>query len=219
MRRRLEAALLLLIVAFPASAQRKGGPQLDVAVLAANSPPAGASIRTANLLGDRPMRELLVNGFPASLTFRLELWRSGGMFDDLERTTQWEVLVRYDPYSQRYSVVRFQGGRDQASRRESVDGLTTLDAAESVIGEPFPVALKPGRTGARYYYNIVLDVETLSVSDLDELQRSFNGELQPAVRGKRAPLSALRRGIGTLLSRVLGGEKRHYEARSGTFRT
>jgi hypothetical protein len=70
----------------------------------------------------------------------------------------------------------------------------------------------------RYYYNVVLDVETLSVSDLDELQRWLSGELQPAVRGKRAPLSALRRGFGTLLSRVLGGEKRHYEARSGTFR-
>jgi len=165
------------------------------------------------------MRELLVNGFPAALTFRLELWRAGGLFDDLERTTEWEVLVRYDPYSQRYSVVRFQGTRDGASRRESVDGLSSLDAAEGVIGEPFPVALKPTRAGAKYYYNVVLDVETLSVSDLDELQRWFNGELQPAVRGKRAPLSALRRGFGTLLSRVLGGEKRHYEAKSGTFRT
>ena len=89
----------------------------------------------------------------------------------------------------------------------------------TVGNEPFPVALRPDRKGAQYYYNVILDVETLSVSDLDELQRWLNGELQPAVRGKRAPLSALRRGFGTLLSRVLGGEKRHYEARSGPFRT
>jgi hypothetical protein len=61
-------------------------------------------------------------------------------------------------------------------------------------------------------------VESLSVSDLDELQRWLRGELQPAVRGRRSPFSALREGFGTLLSRVLGGETRHFESRSGTFR-
>ena len=164
------------------------------------------------------MRELLANGFPAALRFRLELWRAEGLFDDLETTTDWEVLVRFDPYSQQYSVVRLQGTKEAPRRRESIDGLQTLEAAERILDEPFPVALRPGRAGIRYYYNVVLDIETLSVSDLDELQRWLNGELQPAVRGKRAPLSALRRGLGTLLSRVLGGEKRHYEARSTTFR-
>ena len=219
MRRQLELAVLFLIVAVPASAQR--GPQLEVSVLAANSPPAGASVRASRLLGDRKMRELLVNGFPAALRYRLELWRAGGLFDDLERSTQWEVLVRYDPYMKQYSVVRLQGIKESSDRKETeiLGGLPTLDAAEAVLNEPFPVALKPGRAGARYYYNVVLDVETLSVSDLDELQRWLNGEFQPAVRGKRAPLSALRRGFGTLLSRVLGGEKSHYEARSGPFRT
>src|SRR6185295_2409360 len=98
------------------------------------------------------------------------------------------------------------------TRKESIDGLQTLESAEKVLNEPFPVALRPAQAATRYYYNVVLDIETLSVSDLDELQRWLNGELQPAVRGKRAPLSALRRGLGTLLSRVLGGEKRHYEA-------
>ena len=178
-------------------------------------------MRASRLLGDRQMRELLVNGFPAALRFRLELWRVGGLFDDLENTTQWEVLVRYDPYVQQYAVVRLQGTKESSSRKETENfgGLATLEAAESVLDEPFPVALKPSRAGARYYYNVVLDVETLSVSDLDELQRWLNGEFQPAVRGKRAPLSALRRGVGTLLSRVLGGEKRHYESRSGPFRT
>ena len=83
---------------------------------------------------------------------------------------------------------------------------------------PHAVGLTPSRRGRRYYYSLVLDVETLSVSDLDQLERWLRGELQPAVRGKRSPLSALREGFGTLLSRVLGGETRHYESRSGTFR-
>ena len=160
------------------------------------------------------MRELLLNGFPAALRFRLELWRVGGLFDDIENSTAWEMLVRYDPYSKQYLVVRRQG-----SGLEDFGGFPTLEAAQSVMERAFPVALRPRRGGARYYFNVVLDVETLSVSDLDELNRWLKGELQPAVRGKRAPLSALRRGIGTLLSRVLGGEKRHYEARSGAFRT
>jgi len=217
-RKRFGLAVLILIVALPLSAFAQRGPQLEVSPLAANSPPAGATVRSARLLGDRQMRELLTNGFPAALRFRLELWRAGGLFDDIEASTEWEVLVRYEPYSQQYSVVRLLGTKEAPRRRESVDGLSTLEAAERVLDEPFPVALKPSRPGTRYYYNVVLDVETLSVSDLDELQRWLNGEFQPAVRGKRAPLSALRRGFGTLLSRVLGGEKRHYEARSVTFR-
>lgn len=159
------------------------------------------------------IRELLKNGFPAALRFRLELWRVGGMFNDIESATPWEMLVRYDPYSQQYLVVRRQG-----SGIEDFGGFPTLEAAEAVMAKPFPVRLSPRRSGTRYYYNAVLDIETLSVSDLDELNRWLKGELRPAVRGKRSPLSALQRGVGTLLSRVLGGEKRHYEARSGTFR-
>jgi hypothetical protein len=187
--------------------------------MAANSPPAGAAVRTARLLDAGQTRELLHNGFPTALKFRLELWRAGGLFDDIESSAIWEVLVRYDPYSRQYSVVRLKGTKENPRGLESVDGLGSLEAAEAILDEPFPVELRPQRTGARYYYNVVLDIETLSVSDLDEVQRWFNGDLQPAVRGKRAPLSALRRGLGTLLSRVLGGEKRHYEARSGTFKT
>lgn len=212
MRERLERAFLLLILASPAFAQR--GPRLEVSLLS-NSPLAGASVVAAQLLGDAKIRELLRSGFPAAMTYRLELWRGGGMFDELERSTQWNVLVRYDPYSQQYLAVRRHG----PTREEDFGGFSTLEAAEAELAKPYPVPLQPSRTGTRYYYNVVLDVESLSVSDLDELQRWLRGELQPAVRGKRAPLSALRRGFGTLLSRLLGGETRHYESRSRTFRT
>lgn len=210
MRQRLELASLLLILASPAFAQR--GPQLEVSVLA-NSPPAGASVVAARLLDDAKIRELLRSGFPAAMTFRLELWRAGGLFDEIESATQWQVLVRYDPYTQQYLAMRRHGTAVQ----EDFGGFPTLEAAEAKLDRPYPVLLRPRRPGTRYYYNVVLDVESLSVSDLDELQRWLRGELEPAVRGKRAPLSALRRGFGTLLSRLLGSEKRHYESRSGTF--
>lgn len=213
MRRRLALGLLALTAPLAAAAQRTGGPQLEVTVLAANSPPAGAIVRASRLLSDSRTRELLRNGFPAALRFKLELWRAGGLFDELESATSWDVLVRYDPYSQKYQQVR-RGTRET----EVPDGFATLASVEENLSMPHPIALAPRRSGTRYYYNVILEIETLSVSDLDELQRWLRGELQPAVRGKRAPLSALSRGFGTLLSRVLGGERRHYEARSRTFR-
>ncbi len=179
-----------------------------------SSPPTGATVRAARMLRDANTRELLSNGFPAALRFRLELWRAGGLFDDIEGTpVTWEVLVRYDPYTQRYSVYRRGPGADQ----EVSMPLASLADAESELEKGYQVPLRASRPGARYYYNVVVDVETLSVSDLDELNRWLRGEFQPAVRGKRAPLSALRRGFGTLLSRVLGGDSRHYEARSAVF--
>jgi hypothetical protein len=209
-------ALILLLVASPALSQRVA-PRLEVSILASNSPPVGASVRASGLLGDPELQELLRNGFPAAMRFRLELWREGGMFDEIEGApVQWNVLVRYDPYTSQYLVVRSQGARFQ----EDFGGFPTLAAAEAaVLDKPFAVRLQPTRLGAAYYYNVVVDVESLSVSDLDELQRWLRGELRPAVRGKRSPLSALREGFGTLLSRLLGGETRHYESRSGTFRS
>lgn len=213
MRLGFERALLLVVLASPAFAQR---PRLEVSPLPPNSPPAGASVVAAHVLGDAKMRELLRSGFPASLTFRLELWRVGGMFDELESSDQWNMLVTYDPYTQQYRAVR---RHPPSTREEDFGGFASLTGLATRLEVPYPVSMPPKRSGARYYYNVVLDVESLSVSDLDELQRWLSGELQPAVRGKRAPLSALRRGFGTLLSRLLGGETRHYESRSGTFRT
>ena len=162
------------------------------------------------------MRELLRNGFPASLSFRLELWRVGGLFDQLENQTQWNMLVQYDPYTQQYKAVR---RHLPGTREEDFGSFASLSGLSARLEAPYAVSMPPQQRGGRYYYNVVLDIESLRVSDLDELQRWLSGELQPAVRGKRAPLSALRQGFGTLLSRLLGGETRHYESRSGTFRT
>jgi hypothetical protein len=211
-----ERALLLLVLASPATAQR---PRLDVSPLPSNSPPAGASVIAADVLGDAKMRELLRSGFAAALTFRLELWRVGGMFDELEDMTQWNMLVQYDLYTQQYKAVRRHPRPQGATREEDFGASATLAGLLMRVEAPYAVSMPPKRGGRLYYYNVILDVESLSVSDLDELQRWLSGELQPAVRGKRAPLSALRRGFGTLLSRLLGGETRHYESRSVKFRT
>ena len=67
------------------------------------------------------------------------------------------------------------------------------------------------------YYHAVLEIEKLSLSDLDELNAWLSGELRPATRGQRNPGTALARGFQTLMLRMLGGENPRYEARSKTF--
>ena len=90
--------------------------------------------------------------------------------------------------------------------------------AENAAEAAYKVAIALPKKGERGYYNLLLDVETLSLSDLDEVQRWLKGELKPAVSGKKNPGTAVGRGVRTLVVRLLGGEKRHYEARTGTFR-
>ncbi|HEX3865194.1 MAG TPA: hypothetical protein VHV78_00525, partial [Gemmatimonadaceae bacterium] len=103
----LSAASLTAPLAAPLAAQRDL-PQLQIALPTAPME-EGPAITTANLLADANTRELLRNGFPARVHFRLELWRKGGwIFDDLAGRAQWDVVVRYDPSTQLFNVVRQQ---------------------------------------------------------------------------------------------------------------
>lgn len=199
----LVGALLLLGAAIPAHAQRR----LTLDVLPPAAGPSGAPVVTStNLFGDAEMRDLVRSGFPASLRFRLELWRVGGLFNDLEGRQEWELIVQYDPAGQRYRVVRRQRGRV-----EDLGSFATLATAQAMIERPLRAGLLPERDGARYYYTLALDIVALSVSDMDELERWLRG-----TRGGTA-VSALGSGVRTLMLRMLGGEKRHYDGRSPTF--
>lgn len=172
------------------------------------------AITTANVLEDRSLRDLLHSGFPARLHYRLELWSAGGLFDDLRRRAEWDVIVRYDPLQRRYSATRIEGDRATA-----LGSYAQLRDMEGAMGRPFQPALRPPSPHDRFYYVAALDVEMLSVNDLDEVERWLRGELSPAVRGERNPGTALGRGAKTLVTRLLGGEERHYQARSRVFRT
>jgi hypothetical protein len=205
---RLRSAVLALLIAVPLAAQNDR-PRVEVA-LSAVPLVEGPAIATANLLADRNTRELLTHGFTAGLHFRLELWRKGGWFDDLEERSEWDVLVSYDPTKQLYNVVRRQDNR----LLENFGGFTTAEAADAHFGRPFRVALRPHR-GGTYYYNLIVEVRTLTESDLDALQQWLRGT---KAQGRRNPLGVIGKGVGKLLSRVLGGDKRHYETRSGIFR-
>jgi len=197
----LLACALSALWSAPASAQRRV--QLDVGVPSQATP---VTVTATGLFGDPDMRELVRSGFPASLRYRLELWRAGGLFNDLEGTQEWELIVQYDPSGQRYRVVRREAGR-----LEDLGSFATLSTAQAMLERPLKLTLAPQRQARRYYYNLVLDISALSVSDMDQLERWLRG-----VRGGSAA-GAIGSGMRTLMLRMLGGEKQHYERRSSTF--
>ena len=170
-------------------------------------------MRCVGVLASGRLRDLVDNGFPARLHFRLELWSTRGWFDDMKARTEWDLILRYSPLDRRYSLVRIEG--DRATRLGTF--VRYQEAVEAVELPYRPMLRIPARRD-RYYYNLVLTVEMLSVDDLDEVERWLRGELRPAVRGKKSPGTALARGARTLAVRLLGGEQRNYVAKSRTFR-
>lgn len=193
---------LTVLAAAPVSAQRRA--LLEVTPPSAGV--AGATVTATNLFAEPDMRDLVRSGFPASLHFRLELWRTGGLFDDLEGRVEWQVIVQYDPSAQRYRMVLRQGGKT-----EDMGSFATLATAQSTLERPTRTALLPEREGVKYYYTLALDIEALSVSDMDQLERWLRG-----VRGGTAA-SAVGTGLRTLMLRMLGGEKKHFTGKSVVF--
>jgi hypothetical protein len=186
----------------PLHAQRRVALEVAPPIAMAGTP----TVTTTNLFGDPDMRDLVRSGFPASLRFRLELWRVGGLFNDLEGQRDWELIVQYDPSAQRYRVVQRQG-----NRLDDLGSFATLSTAQALLERPTRILLAPEREGSRYYYNLTLTVEAMSVSDMDQLERWLRG-----VRGGTA-VSAVGSGMRTLMLRMLGGEKQVYDKRSVTF--
>ena len=170
-------------------------------------------IRSQSLVTDGTMLDLLRNGFPARLHYRMERWSTGGWFDDIAAESEWDVVVRYDALSKLFQVYR-------VVRRQTVllGNFPTIQEAEAAVDVPFPAPIALPRKGRRSYYTLTLNIETLSLTELDEVERWLRGELKPAVRGKKNPGTAVGRGVRTVMVRLLGGEKRRYETRSGTFR-
>jgi hypothetical protein len=200
-----------MLAALEASAQK---PQLQIVLPdrseLATEPP---SVRSVSLLSDEAMRNLLVNGFPARLHYRMERWASGGWFDDIKATAEWDVVVKYDALGKQYHVFRAV-----ANRALELGSYPTLGDAEEMVNTAFRAPISPAKRGQRSYYNLVLEIETLSLTELDEVEQWLRGEVKPAVRGKKNPGTAVSRGVRTLMVRLLGGERRRYEARSGAFR-
>lgn len=170
-------------------------------------------VRTIGVLAAGRTSELIRNGFPARLHYKLERWAAGTFVNDVKATAEWEFIAQFDPLAKTYKLIR-------ATPKNAVvvGEYTDLADADSKLAEPYPAPISPPKRGEKSYYVVSLDVEAMSMSDLDEVQRWLRGELRPVVRGRRNPGTAVSSGVRTLFVRILGGERVVYQASTGVFR-
>jgi hypothetical protein len=196
--------------ATPALAQDRG---IDIRLAAPDARlTEGPVVRITGVLNRGALRDLIDHNFPLRLHYRVELWSAAGWFDDLRGASEWDVVIRRDPLDRSYQVVRLAG--EQATLLG--DFASHAEAAEAAE-RPYRVPLLP-RRGERQYYTAKVEIEALSLSDLDEVERWLRGEFRPAVRGERNPGTALGRGLGRLAARLLGSESAEYGNRTTAFR-
>ncbi|HYW49427.1 MAG TPA: hypothetical protein VE861_02410 [Gemmatimonadaceae bacterium] len=165
------------------------------------------------MLATRELRDLLRAGFPARLHFRSELWRNEPLNNTLDAAVEWDMLVRFDQLNRKFEVYRIVG--DRANRLGRYD---SAEEAEQQLERPYRIIAPPMRRGRSYYYDSSVDVEVLSLSDLDEVERWLRGEVRPTLRGDRNPGTAVTRTVRSFFVRLLGGERRHYQTQTKTFR-
>jgi hypothetical protein len=123
------------------------------------------------------------------------------------------VIVRYNPLRRRYTATRIEGDRVTA-----LGSFDSLDPVEELLSHATQPALAVPEGHDKYYYNLALDVQMLSVSDLDEVERWLKGDIAPAVHGEKSPGTAIGQSAKSLVTKLLGGQIKHYEARSKVFR-
>lgn len=172
----------------------------------------GPAFAPRSVLATRELRDLLRNGFPARLHFRCELWRNDPLNNTLNAAVEWDMLVRFDQLNKKFEVYRVAG--DRANRLGRFD---TAEEAEALLERPYRITAPPMARGASYYYDASLDIEVLSLTDLEEVERWLRGEVRPALRGDRNPGTAVTRTVRTFFVRLLGGERRHYQTQTRPF--
>ncbi len=203
----LFAAAFALLLTWPV--QGVAGLALqDPLVLEVEGGSGGVEARLGPILESPGLQNSLERGLPVRIRVVTELWRDR-FIDAQEGRFEWRASVRLDPLERTYVVETGAGATLSA---------TTLPEVARILSDRLQVPLQPQRSG-RYYYLGRLEVETLSLSDLDELRRWMRGEMGPAVEGQEGGGvgSALGRGFQRLLVRVLGLPAERYQARSRSF--
>ena len=199
------ALLVCLGAALPAPgfAQDDDAPPVSLTV----TPGSGElGVELGDLLGDGGLRRAIHQGLPLRISVEAELWQDR-FFDSQRGEAEWRASVVYDPVGRNYRV-EVQGAPPST--------VGSLDEAGSILRDRFELPLAPVREG-RFYYLVEVEMETLSLSDLEELQRWLRGNLAPAVSGENDMGGALGSGVRRLFVRALGLPARRIRLRTPTF--
>lgn len=164
-------------------------------------------VAVGDILGDPALEEALRSGLPLRMRFRTELWRDR-LFDSLIDDVVWSVVIAFEPLEGLFLV-----GRPETESADSYSSFARLRAAVERVYSP---RVRPRRPG-RYYYLASLEIETLSLSDLEELRHWLRGDLAPAVGASGSIAGAVGTGLRRFLIRVLDVPTRRYDARSERF--
>jgi len=193
------AAILFL----PSGLDSQEAPRLGLDMRGADG---GVEVRLGDLLADGGLARSLDAGLPLRFQLVTELWRDGWIDSQVGRH-EWRATIRFDPIGRIYTV-------------ETGDGVVlhagTPADASGLLSSQVVVPLRPS-VPARYYYLARLEVETLSLSDLEELRRWLRGELAPAIGQESDVGGAFGRGLRRLLIRVLGLPAQRLQARTPAF--
>ena len=168
-----------------------------------------AIVQVGPVLAEAALAEAMRSGLPVRMRFRTELWRDE-LLDDLVDDDAFVIVLRYEPIERRYEVY-------DERRRGATGYYSSYDRMRAAIESRYALDMRP-RSRGRYYYLASLEVETLALSDLEELQGWLSGELSPAVSGDGSILGAIGNGARRVFIRVLGLPARRLEARSAPFR-
>jgi len=198
---------VVIAVACGASAATAQDPEDSDPRIRFDAEAARLMVDLGDLLLDGGLRRALEQGLPLRISITSELWRDG-FFDRQEGEVEWGASVILDPVAREYEIAIAGVG--------TIARVVTLVEATRIVEEAFDVTLRPGRN-ARYYYLAELEIETLSLSDLDELRRWLGGDVASAVRGEAGVENAIASGVRRVFVRALGLPARRERLRTPTF--
>jgi hypothetical protein len=168
-----------------------------------------ATVEVVNLVADPSILNAVHDGLPLRIRILVQLWKDG-FFDDQKGQHEWRGTLIFDPLTRRYRV-------QSMARPGAEEEVNTLEEVRGAFQQTLNIPITPPEPG-RYYYMADVQMETLSLSDLEELQRWLQGELAPAVAGEQDVEGALAKGFRRVLVRMLGLPARRFQIQSPTFR-
>ncbi len=171
-----------------------------------------ATVAVVGVLADKKFDELMRSGFPVHVHVTAEMWRTGKVFDEIVAKSEWQLIVQFDTFDSNYEVLRVT--TDSIVPLGAYKKLADARAAAELAYAPL-LGIPP--RGRESYVSVQADVETMQMSDLEEVQRWLRGDARPAVQGKRNPGTAVVRGLRSLITRLLGAEVRHLDGRTRPF--
>lgn len=171
-----------------------------------------AALQPQAILSDSALIRPLLSGLPLRFHFQVELWHDQFFADGLVERATWSLILFQEPLSGDFSLSR-------SWDPERNEWFATLAAAAQALERVYlaPIEGPPPRSG-RYYYDARLDVEVLSLGDLDELEHWLRGEVTEEDSDVGSAVArAFGRGLKRLFIRLIGLSARKYEARTELF--